>query len=43
VVEDRKLGLVAEIAPGPEGRKDDVATVLGDFVVPWRWRESARG
>jgi hypothetical protein len=40
VVEDRKLGLVAELAPGPEGHDDAaVASALGAFLTPWRWRE----
>ncbi len=41
VVEDRRLGLVAELAPG-HGEPDDdagVGEVLGQFTVPWRWRE----
>ncbi len=38
VVEDRRLGLVAELAPGPEGiDADQVAALLGGFLVPWRW------
>jgi len=43
VVEDRRLGLVAEIVPGPEGR-DDTATgeILGQFTVPWRWCDDAQ-
>ncbi len=41
VVEDRRLGLVAEVVPGPEGRRDDVAAVFGGFVIPWRWRGDA--
>jgi fatty-acyl-CoA synthase len=40
VVEDSRLGLVAEVAAGPEGRDPDgVGGVLGRFTVPWRWRE----
>jgi fatty-acyl-CoA synthase len=39
VTEDRRLGLVAEIAPGPAGREEQVAAVLDRFTVPWRWRE----
>ena len=39
VVEDRRLGLVAELAAGPDGRDEAaVAEVLGRFVVPWRWQ-----
>ena len=39
VVEDRRLGLVAELAAGPEGRDDAAAAALGGFTVPWRWRD----
>ena len=41
VVEDRRLGLVAELAAGPEGREGagDPAHILGQFTVPWRWSE----
>ena len=39
VVEDRRLGLVAELAAAPADRDDPlVAEVLGGFVLPWRWR-----
>jgi fatty-acyl-CoA synthase len=39
VVEDRRLGLVAELAPGPGGPDEPaVAETLGRFVVPWRWQ-----
>jgi fatty-acyl-CoA synthase len=39
VTEDRRLGLVAELAAGPAGREDAaVAEVLGRFTVPWRWQ-----
>jgi len=38
VVEDRKLGLLAEVTPGPDGRTDEVAAILGRFTVPWRWQ-----
>lgn len=44
VVEDRKLGLVAELVPGRAGQDEDpdrVARALGGFVAPWRWREPA--
>ena len=40
VVEDRRLGLVAELAAGPHGRDDAAAAVLGGFTVPWRWRDA---
>ncbi len=40
VVDDRRLGLVAVLAPGPGGPDDaGVAAVLGPFLPPWRWRE----
>ena len=39
VVEDRKLGLVAVLAPGPGGRDDEgVAGALGPYLAPWRWQ-----
>jgi fatty-acyl-CoA synthase len=41
VVEDRRLGLVAEIGPGPGGRDETVGHVLGQFTVPWRWCEGS--
>jgi len=41
VVEDRRLGLVALLVPGPEGRDERVAGVLGSYTVPWRWQEPA--
>jgi acyl-CoA synthetase (AMP-forming)/AMP-acid ligase II len=39
VVEDKRLGLVAVVAPGPEGAGEDAAVpvALGGFVTPWRW------
>ncbi len=39
VVEDKKLGLVAQIAP--KGPKDEAALahVLGQFTRPWAWVE----
>ena len=40
VVEDRRLGLVAELAAGPEGSDASAAEVLGRFTVPWRWRDA---
>ncbi len=41
VVEDRRLGLVAELAPGPEGtgEAEAVRAALAGFLVPWRWAE----
>jgi fatty-acyl-CoA synthase len=39
VVEDRRRGLVAVIAPGTGGADDSVGAVLGDFVTPWQWRD----
>ena len=41
VTEDRRLGLVAEIAPGPAGREAGVAAALDRFTVSWRWRDPA--
>ena len=41
VVEDRRLGLVAELVPGRAGAAEDldrVSRALGGFAVPWRWR-----
>jgi fatty-acyl-CoA synthase len=39
VAEDRRLGLVATVSPGPEGTDDPKATeTLGAFTVPWRWQ-----
>ena len=39
VVEDRRLGLVAELAAGPAGRDDvAVASALDRFMMPWRWQ-----
>ncbi len=38
VVEDRRLGLVAVVAPGGGGRDDPrVLATLGGFTIPWRW------
>jgi fatty-acyl-CoA synthase len=44
VVEDRRRGLVAELAPGA-GDRDDAAVgaVLGGFTVPWRWQDRPPG
>jgi hypothetical protein len=40
VVEDRRRGLVALVAPGSGGRDEArVAEALGGFTVPWQWRE----
>jgi fatty-acyl-CoA synthase len=39
VVEDRRRGLVARVAPGAGGRSDEtVAPVLDGFTVPWEWQ-----
>ncbi|MER2508400.1 MAG: acyl-CoA synthetase [Amaricoccus sp.] len=39
VAEDRRLGLVAVLAPGPGGPDDaGVAAVLDSFLTPWRWQ-----
>jgi acyl-coenzyme A synthetase/AMP-(fatty) acid ligase len=39
VVEDRRRGLVAVLAPGAGGPDEArVAAVLGGFTVPWQWR-----
>ncbi|TPE53132.1 acyl-CoA synthetase [Amaricoccus solimangrovi] len=46
VVEDRRLGLVAELVPGRAGPDEDldrVSRALGGFVAPWRWREAGGG
>ena len=39
VVEDKRLGLVAEVEPTGGGERDDAAVghVLGSFLTPWRW------
>ncbi len=41
VVEDKRLGLVAELAAGPAGAAEDEAVrgALASFVPPWRWSE----
>ncbi|MEO0823021.1 MAG: AMP-binding protein, partial [Pseudomonadota bacterium] len=37
IVDDRKLGLVAEVSPaGPDVRESDIEPVLGAFARPWR-------
>ncbi|PZQ50431.1 MAG: acyl-CoA synthetase [Rhodovulum sulfidophilum] len=44
VVEDRRLGLVAELVPGPAGPDEDLDRVnraLGGFTAPWRWQAEA--
>lgn len=43
VVEDRRLGLVAELAPGPGGSSEGEAVhaALSSYLTPWRWRDSA--
>jgi fatty-acyl-CoA synthase len=40
VVEDRRLGLVAELGPGPSGPAEDEAiqAALSSYLTPWRWR-----
>jgi fatty-acyl-CoA synthase len=38
VIEDRKRGLVAVLAPGPDG-PEDVSEALGRFLTPWQWAE----
>jgi fatty-acyl-CoA synthase len=39
VVEDKRLGLVAVVEPGPAGaaENDAVRATLGSYVTPWRW------
>lgn len=39
VVEDRRLGLVAEL--GPEGEDEAVKAALSNYLTPWRWRGRA--
>jgi fatty-acyl-CoA synthase len=40
VIEDKRRGLVAVLAPGAGGRDEArVAEVLGCFVTPWQWRD----
>ena len=41
VVEDRRLGLVAELAPPAASGADGSAAALASYVVPWRWKGSA--
>ncbi|MBP7002234.1 acyl-CoA synthetase [Amaricoccus sp.] len=43
VEEDRRLGLVAVLDPGPAGaaEADTVAAALAPFVTRWRWRSAA--
>lgn len=44
VVEDKMLGLVAELKPDREADGDAaVEAVLGPFLVPWRWRDHEQG
>lgn len=45
VVEDRRVGLVALIAPGPAGEAEAeaVGATLAAFVTPWRWRGAGEG
>lgn len=43
VVEDRRLGLVAVIDPGPAGapaEEEAARAALGGFLTPWRWAEA---
>ncbi len=42
VVEDRRLGLVAELVAGPEGAEETeaVRAALAGFAGPWRWAGS---
>lgn len=41
VVEDRRQGLTAELAPrATTGEAERVATVLGAFTTPWRWTDA---
>lgn len=43
VVEDRRLGLVAELAPAPPACDPDAtAASLAGFLVPWRWEGEAK-
>jgi fatty-acyl-CoA synthase len=37
VVEDKRRGLVAQIAPGADAIDDAASHVLGDFTIPWEW------
>ena len=37
VIEDRRLGLVAEVAAGAGGPDAAAVEALGGFTVPWRW------
>ncbi len=42
VVEDPRIGLVAELEPGrPRPSDDDVEAALGPLLVRWRWRDEA--
>ncbi|MGB3147088.1 MAG: acyl-CoA synthetase [Paracoccaceae bacterium] len=38
VVEDKKRGLVAELAGGGPVDRDKVAAVMGAFATPWEWQ-----
>ena len=41
VVEDRRLGLVAVVAPAAGPDEPAVGEALGVFTMPWRWRDQA--
>jgi fatty-acyl-CoA synthase len=41
VVEDRRLGLVAELVPSAGCDEAAVARALAGFTLPWRWRDGA--
>jgi fatty-acyl-CoA synthase/long-chain acyl-CoA synthetase len=45
VVEDKRLGLVAELEPVDGAARDDAAIghLLGAFLTPWRWADDASG
>jgi fatty-acyl-CoA synthase len=44
VVEDRRLGLVAELAPGPAGEAETEAVreALASHLTPWRWSSGGK-
>lgn len=44
VVEDRRLGMVAELRPGAEGEEEPlVVEALAPFLIPWRWQRETGG
>jgi len=45
VIEDRKLGLVAVLEPGPAGVAETEAAraALSPYLVPWRWPDGTGG